>query len=69
MFYLIPGSQGKNAIITYALLYNNQWCRNGGGGGGGAGGAVAPPALLPGGARGAVLPFAFQYDSNEANAC
>ena len=28
-----------------------------------------PPALLPGGARGAVLLFAFQYDSNKANAC
>ena len=32
-------------------------------------GAAAPPAFLPGGASGAVLPFAFQYDSNEANAC
>ena len=32
--------------------------------------AAAPPALLPGGARGAVLPFAFQYNSKyEANAC
>ena len=31
--------------------------KRGGGGGGGRG------------ARGAVLPFAFQYDSNEANAC
>ena len=40
-----------------------------GGGGGGAGGAAALPALLPGGARGAVLPFAFQCDSHEANAC
>ena len=37
--------------------------------GAGTGGAAAPPAFLPGGARGAVLPFAFQYDSNEANAC
>ena len=37
-----------------------------GGGKGGAGGSC-PPAILPGGARGAVLPFAFQYDSNEAN--
>ena len=36
--------------------------------GGGGQGAAAPSALLPGGARGAVLPFAFQYDSNEANA-
>ena len=36
----------------------------------GGGGAAAPPALLPGGARGGVLPFAFQYDSKyEANAC
>ena len=36
------------------------------------GGAAAPPSLLPGGERGAlgaVLPFAFQYDSNEANVC
>ena len=28
--------------------------------GAGTGGAAAPPALLPVGARGAVLPFAFQ---------
>ena len=35
---------------------------------GGKGGSC-PPALLPGGSRGAVLPFAFQYGSNEANAC
>ena len=36
---------------------------------GGGRGAAAPNDLLPRGARGAVLPFAFQYDSNEANAC
>ena len=41
--------------------HSTQWCRNGEG--------SCLPALLPGGARGAVLPFAFQYDSNEANAC
>ena len=37
-----------------------------GAGTGGAGWAAAPRALLPRGATGAVLPFAFQYDSNEA---
>ena len=42
---------------------------SGAGAGGGGGGGSCPPALLPGGAKRAVLPFAFQYDSNEANAC
>ena len=55
----------KNLAICCKLLSilfdpgrgSKQWCRNGGGGG------QLPPALLP---AGAVLPFAFQYDSNEA---
>ena len=36
---------------------------------GGGNGGSCPSAILPGGAMGAGLPFAFQYDSNEANVC
>ena len=39
------------------------------GAGKGAGEQLLSPALLPGGARRTVLPFAFQYDSNKAKAC
>ena len=50
----------KNVFLLKQAKTYLQWCRNRGGRG---------AALLPGGARGALLPFAFQYVSNEANAC
>ena len=53
--------------IFEKIIYNRPVVPERGGGGGG--GAAASPALLSGGARGAELPFAFQYDCNKANAC
>ena len=62
----LPYKKSKFFPILYILhrrvvKAGNQWCRNRGGRG-----ATAFPALLSKGATGAILPFTFQYNSNEA---